>query len=348
MFDWNQLLSAESLPMIWFALLGVLLAGYCILDGFDLGVGVLHLWLPRNETERRLSINSIGPLWDGNEVWLVTFGGALFAMFPYAYATIFSAFYSALTLLLFALIFRAVSMEFRGKMTAAWATRGWDFAFFFSSLLASFLLGVAAGNLIAGLRLNDRGDYVGSLAEQLQPYCLATGWLVVALFALHGAIFLHLKLHGSYQDRAAGAMKFCWAAMAILYAIVTTWTLLRMPRASVNFESYPVLWLVPAANVVLVLATGVQVFRRRALAAFVMNGATIVSLVALLAAALFPNLINATDPVNDLRIADAASSVRTLQIGLLFVVIGLPFVLAYTTVIYWTFRGKTELSSHSY
>jgi len=343
-----DLLSAEQLPMVWFVLIGFLLAGYLILDGFDLGVGILHLLVPRDETERRLSINSIGPLWDGNEVWLVTFGGALLAMFPYAYATAFPAFYTAFMLLLFALIFRAVSMEFRGKMHAKWTRRGWDFGFFLGSFLASFLFGVAGGNIVVGLALNQRGEYQGSLIEQLQPYALATGLFVVALFTLHGSIFLYLKLSGDYQRRTAIAMRIAWVAFAILYVVVSVWTVGWVPRATANFDTYRWLWIIPAINVVLVAGLGWLVWKRRAVAAFATSAAMIASLVVLLAAALFPNLINAVDPAADLRIVDAASSTKTLVIGLIVVGIGLPFVCVYTAIIYWTFRGKTRLESHSY
>lgn len=344
----QSLLDPETLPIIWFVLIGLLLAGYCILDGFDLGVGILHPLVARNDIERRLSINSIGPLWDGNEVWLVTLGGALFAMFPYAYATIFSSFYTAFMLLLFSLIFRAVSMEFRGKMRSRWATRSWDYGFAIGSFGASFLFGVAGGNMIGGLPLNERGEYTGTILDQLQPYPLVTGCFVVALFATHGGIFLQMKLEGDYLERIASATQIGWTMMLILYAIVSAWTLLRIPRAISNFSDLPSLWLIPFVNLALVIATGVFVFRRRPFLAFLCNAASIVSLVVLLATALFPNMVNAANPSADLRIADAASSPLTLKIGLLVVAIGLPFVITYTSVIYWTFRGKTELSKHSY
>ncbi|TWT68238.1 cytochrome d ubiquinol oxidase subunit II [Crateriforma conspicua] len=345
MMSW---LSAESLPFVWFTLIGCLLTGYLILDGFDLGVGVLHLFVPKDETERRLSVNSIGPLWDGNEVWLVTFGGALFAMFPYAYATAFPAFYTAFILLLFALIFRAVSMEFRGKMHSKLGRRMWDIGFGIGSFLAAFLFGVAGGNVVSGLQLNERGDYTGSLMDQLSPYPLACGLLIVLLFTLHGAIFLYMKLTGDYQQRIANTAKVSWVLFAIIYAVVTVWTLATVPRATENFADVPALWLIPIFNVVMITLTGWMVWRRFAFAAFLCNSGSIASMVILLAAALFPNLINATDPAMDLRIVDAASSTRTLTIGLIVVGIGLPFVLIYTTIIYWTFRGKTRLESHSY
>ena len=157
-----------DLHVIWFILLGILLAGYAVLDGFDLGVGIFIRW-PTTITNEGSSINAIGPIWDGNEVWLVTFGGALFAAFPEAYATIFSAFYTAFMLVLTALIFRAASIEFRSKMTSPAWRKAWDFGFFASSVLATLLFGVAVGNGIVGIPLNERGVFTGSLLDELNP-----------------------------------------------------------------------------------------------------------------------------------------------------------------------------------
>src|SRR4051794_21711885 len=172
---------AMDLHVIWFFLLGTLLAGYAALDGFDLGVGILHV-LAKNDYERRLFINSIGPIWDGNEVWLIVFGGALFAAFPDAYATVFSGFYLAFMLLLTALIFRAVSIEFRSKMKHANWRHTWDYGFFGSSLLASILFGVAVGNAIIGIPIDIRGDFNGSFFDLLNPYALVAGLVTAALF----------------------------------------------------------------------------------------------------------------------------------------------------------------------
>src|SRR5262245_39529144 len=173
-----------DLHVVWFILLGVLLAGYAVLDGFDLGVGILHL-LARTDEDRRLFINAIGPIWDGNEVWLVTFGGAMFAAFPNAYATVFSGFYVAFMALLFALIFRAVSIEFRSKMKSPAWRRAWDAGFFGSSVLASLLFGVAVGDSMIGIPLDPRGVFTGAVADLLNPYALFTGFTVIAMFAMH-------------------------------------------------------------------------------------------------------------------------------------------------------------------
>jgi len=235
-----------DLALIWFVLLAALLTGYAILDGFDLGVGILHP-LARTDRERRLFVNAIGPLWDGNEVWLVTFGGALFAMFPEAYATLLSALYVPFMMLLCALILRAVSLEFRGK-SASPGWRGlWDLAFFGSSLTATFLFGVAVGGALVGIPLDERGLFAGRWADLVGPYPTLVGLLAVALFAMHGAIFLFLKTEGAVQERLGRWMWHAWGFFLVLYMLTTMITLVAIPRATANFEHYP--W---AAGVVLI------------------------------------------------------------------------------------------------
>ena len=337
-----------TLNTIWFVLLAVLLAGYAVLDGFDLGVGMLHP-LARDDRERRLFLNSIGPLWDGNEVWLVTFGGALFAMFPEAYATILSGFYLAFVLLLFALIFRAVSIEFRGKVEAPGWQRAWDRAFFGSSLGATFLFGVAVGNGVRGVPLDERGVFVGRFLDLLGPYQLLVGLLTVSLFALHGAIYLYLKTEGRVQDRLGPWMWHAWGTFTALYMLVTIYTLMDVPEAAANFRRYP--W---AATAVVLNVLGIAylpraLYLRHYGRAFAASSFTIVALVFLFAMALYPNVLTASnDPALSLTIYGAASSRTTLRIGLLIAGIGMPFVLAYTGVVYWTFRGKVRLDESSY
>ena len=218
-----------DLNLIWFVLLGILLAGYAILDGFDLGVGILHP-LAKGDDQRRLSMNSIGPIWDGNEVWLVTFGGALLAAFPEAYSTIFEGFYTAFMLLLFCLIFRGVSLEFRSKVKSAAWCRMWDLAFFGSSFVASLLFGVAIGNGLAGLKLNERGEYVGTFLDLLRPYPLLIGVMTVVMFAMHGAIYLHLKTEGEMQARTERWIWHTWGAFLVLHNLTTMATLIFVHR----------------------------------------------------------------------------------------------------------------------
>lgn len=338
-----------DLHVIWFFLLGTLLAGYAVLDGFDFGVGILHP-LAKTDHERRLFLNSIGPIWDGNEVWLVVFGGALFAAFPDAYATVFSGFYTAFMLLLFALIFRAVSIEFRSKMKSAGWRRAWDASFFLSSLVASLLFGVAVGNGLVGINIDHRGVYVGSFFDLLNPYALTAGLVTVAMFAMHGAIYLFLKLpEGEARDRVRGWMWHTWGIFLVLYILGTMYTLVAVPRATANFKNYPWGMVIVLINVLAVANIPRAVYRNKAMEAFLSSTLTIVCLVALFGLALFPNLVAASgDPANTLTVYNAASSQGTLWTMLIIVMIGLPFVLAYTAVVYWTFRGRVELGEHSY
>jgi cytochrome d ubiquinol oxidase subunit II len=337
-----------DLNVIWFVLLGVLLTGYAILDGFDLGVGILHP-LARSDHERRLFINSIGPLWDGNEVWLVTFGGALFAMFPEAYATVFSGFYVAFMLLLCALVFRAVSLEFRGKMKSPrWRTT-WDYGFFASSLVATLLFGVAVGNAVKGIPLDERGVFAGGFFDLLSPYTLLVGLLAVALFAMHGAIYLYLKTEGAVQERLRDWMWHSWGLFLVLYVLTTILTLIEVPRAASNFERFPWAAVIVVLNVLAVANIPRALFAGKYGQAFLSSSATIAAFVFLLGMAIFPNLVTASNDVaNSLDLYDAASSSTTLTIGLLIVAIGMPFVLAYTSLVYWTFRGKVRIGEESY
>jgi cytochrome d ubiquinol oxidase subunit II len=337
-----------DLHVVWFALLGVLLAGYAILDGFDLGVGILHP-LARSDAERRTFVNAIGPLWDGNEVWLVTFGGALFAMFPEAYATVFSGFYTAFMLLLFALILRAVSLEFRSKLASARWRFAWDAAFFVGSLSAPLLFGAAVGNAILGLPLNARGVYLGSFVDLLGPYPLLVGLLSASLFAMHGAIFLYLKTEGAVQERLGRWMWHTWGLFLVLYLLTTMWTLAAVPTALRNFERFPWAAGVVVLSVLAIANVPRALFFRRYGEAFLSTSLTIATLVFVFGMAIFPNLVVARgDPSASLTIYNAASSPKTLGIGLIIAGIGMPFVVAYTGVIYWTFRGKVVLGEHSY
>lgn len=338
-----------DLHVIWFILLGVLLAGYAVLDGFDFGVGILHP-LAKTDHERRLFLNSIGPIWDGNEVWLVVFGGALFAAFPDAYATVFSGFYLAFMLLLFALIFRAVSIEFRSKMKSAGWRRAWDFGFFASSLLASLLFGVAVGNGMLGIQLDQRGVFSGGFFDLLNPYALVAGFVTMAMFAMHGAIYLFLKLpEGEARDDVRRWMWHTWGIFLVLYILGTMYTLVTIPRATANFERYPWAVVIVLVNVFAIANIPRSVQKNMPIQAFASSTLTILCLVALFGIALFPNLVTSRhDAANSLTIYNTASSEGTLWRMLIIVIIGLPFVLAYSAAVYWTFRGRVELGEHSY
>lgn len=338
-----------DIHVIWFCLLGILLAGYAVLDGFDLGVGILHP-LAKTDEERRFFLNSIGPIWDGNEVWLVVFGGALFAAFPDAYATVFSGFYLPFMLLLFALIFRAVSIEFRSKMQSRGWRIAWDTGFFGSSLVASLLFGVAAGNGMIGIALDSAGNYAGSVLDLLNPYSLLAGMVVVSMFAMHGAIYLFLKLpDGSARQTVQGWMWHTWGIFLVLYLLGTIYTLIAVPRATANFGRFPWAVLGVLTSVLAIANIPRAVYRSKPIEAFASSTLVILSLVFLFSIALFPNLVTASNNTeNSLTVYTAASSGGTLWTMLIIALIGMPFVLTYTAVVYWTFRGRVQLGEHSY
>lgn len=341
--------SRETLAFIWFGLLAVLLTGYAILDGFDLGVGILHPFVARSDTERRLVMNSIGPLWDGNEVWLVTFGGALFAAFPEAYATVFSGFYLPFMALLCALILRAVSLEFRSKVYSAGWRRVWDGMFFFGSALATVLYGVAVGNMMLGLPIDDGHEFIGTFSGMLNPFSLCVGVLSLAAFAMHGAIYLYLKTEGEFQKSLRPVMWRTFFVFAAMYLTMTTWTALAVPRALETFHNAPWLWVVPVLNVLAVLNIPRAIYRGIEGHAFFSSSCMIAAFVFLYVVALFPFLVPASnDPSMGITIVNAASSTTTLQIMLIIAVIGMPCVITYTGIIYWTFRGKVQLDETSY
>ncbi|MCB9698751.1 MAG: cytochrome d ubiquinol oxidase subunit II [Alphaproteobacteria bacterium] len=335
-------------PSLWFVLLGVLLGGYAILDGFDLGVGMLHNLIAKDDTERRLVLNSIGPLWDGNEVWLVTFGGALFAAFPEAYATTFSGFYLPFVLLLFMLMFRAAAIEFRSKVhTRTWRAL-WDGAFTVASLGATVLMGVAVGNLVWGVPLKD-GVMRASVLELLHPYALLMGAMTVALFAMHGSLFLYLKTEGELQERVVPWMWRTFGVFNGLYVLVTMATLVERPEVTRHLQEYPAAWALVALNVAAVANIPRCIHHRSAGQAFASSSFVVAVLVFLLGAALYPNLVPALgDPEESLTVYQAASSEATLKLMAGIAVLGMPMVLSYTALVYWTFRGKVKLGEFSY
>lgn len=338
----------ETLQFLWFLIVGFFLMGYAILDGFDLGVGIMHLVLARTDEERRLSMNSIGPLWDGNEVWLVVFGGALFAAFPEAYATGFSAFYLPLHFLLFALIFRAVSLEFRSKSASPLWRGAWDVGFSLASVTAPLIFGVAVGNLILGIDLNERFIFQGGLLDLFSPYALLVGVFTVSTFAMHGTIYMYLKTEGELQERAHTWMWRTFGVFLVLYLLTTIITLQAVPHATANFTEYPVAWVVVVLNVLAIANIPRAIHHDRPAYTFISSCATIAALAFLFAAALFPNVLPALEPAHSLTIHNASSSQGTLFTMAIIAAIGAPLVFTYTAIIYWVFRGKVRLDENSY
>jgi cytochrome d ubiquinol oxidase subunit II len=347
-----------TLQMTWFLLIGLLMAGYAILDGFDLGVGILHLFA-RNDTERRVFMNSIGPLWDGNEVWLVVFGGAMFAAFPKAYAAAFSGFYTGFMLLLCCLIFRGVSMEFRSKQEWKLWRLAWDVAFCVASTTATFLFGVLVGNRMQGLPLGADGDLtrplrlsdllLGPEGGALRGYQLITGLFAVSVFAMHGSIYLYLKTEGELQQRIRRWMWITFFIFLTTYLLLSACTLSSFPASTAKYRQYPLLWIMPVLNFLAILNIPRAIYQGRPFDAFLSSSAAIGAFTFLFGATLFPYMIVSTEnPDYSLTVARAASTEKTLGIMLIVACLGIPFVLAYTATIYWVFRGKVQIGKFSY
>jgi len=337
-----------DLNTIWFVLLTLLLAGYAILDGFDLGVGALHLFV-HEDNERRTFLNAIGPVWDGNEVWLVTGGGALFAAFPEVYATVCSGFYLPFILLLVALIFRAVAIEFRSKHPARWWRRLWDVSFSVASIAAAFLLGIAFGNVVWGVPLDATAEYRHGLLPLLNPYALLMGITTVALFMMHGAIYIVLKTDGPLQAKVRGWVNRTIIAFIIAYATTTMATLVYAPHMTARLKEHPLFFVVPVLTMLAIANIPREIHRNRDFAAFLSSCAAMAGLMGLFAIGVYPNLVLSNPlPAHSLTIYNAASSPKTLAIMLIIAGIGVPLVLAYTASIYYIFRGKVRLDSMSY
>lgn len=341
-------MSLELLQTVWFLLLGFLMTGYAILDGFDLGVGIIHLYM-HSDRDRRMLLNSIGPIWDGNAVWLITFGGALMATFPAAFATAFSSFYLPFMLLLYCLIFRTVSMEFRSKRPGPLWRQLWDMAFSASCTLASFLFGVAVGNMAHGLPINQEQIFVGNIVNLLHPYAILTGLFVVSLFAMHGSIYLCLKTEGELQEHARRIGWVTYGIFIIFYLLTAAATLVFVPNSSSNFTDRPWIWplvfVAFLATAYIPIATYLGQFR----IAFIASCLTILEMVTLFGIALFPNLVTSTlNPEWSLTIFNSSSTFKSLAICLGVVILGFPFVASYLIAINMVFRGKVKLNEHSY
>ncbi|MEN3612944.1 cytochrome d ubiquinol oxidase subunit II [Plantactinospora sp. ZYX-F-223] len=327
-----------DLPTFWFLLIAVLFTGYFILEGFDFGVGILLPVLGRDDRERRVLINTIGPVWDGNEVWLITAAGGLFAAFPGWYASLFSGFYLPLLLVLLALIFRGVAFEYRHKRPeAAWKAR-WDLAIFLGSLIPAALWGVVLGNLLRGVPLDARHDYTGGLLDLLNPYALLGGVTTTALFVTHGAVFLALKTTGEIRVRAGRlAARAATATALVTAAFLAVGLTIRQTPAAVG--------LAVAAALALVGALAATRVRREGWA-FVGTAAAIGLTVAALFAALFPTVLPSTaDPAGTLTIDNAASSAYTLKVMTWVAAFFAPVVLAYQGWTYWVFRKRIGVAN---
>lgn len=335
------------LQNIWFILIGVLLIGYAILDGFDLGVGILQIFTKTNE-DRRILINSIAPFWDGNEVWLLTGGGALFAAFPHVYATVFSGFYLALILLLVGLIFRAVCMEFRGQVESETWQNFWDKAFNISSFLIALLLGVALGNIYTGIPLGSDMNYTGSFFTLLRPMPLFIGLTGLMMIVLQGALYLNMKTEGELQK---SAIKWSMNSFKIFLVLLTLTTIMVPVLTENHFQifisrwgAYPVI----AAIIISLIIIPTYVKKEKFFGAFIASSIIIASMFMIVALTIYPNIVMATDSNFHMVLNEVSASEYTLNAMLIVALIGVPIVLTYTFYIYRIFKGKVKLDEHSY
>lgn len=328
------------LETIWFALWGILWAVYFMLDGFDFGIGTLNPFLARNETDRRMSYNAMGPFWDGNEVWLITAGGVTFAAFPTTYAVMFSSLYAPLLLILFCLIIRGAAFEFRSKVDDRGWRVLWDVCHFIGSFGPALLFGVAFANIFQGIPIDKQGVYHGTLLGLLNPYGILGGLLFVLLFLVHGALWLTIKAHGPLEERASKAASGLWWPLAIVAVVflVATWFKTELYN---NYLTYPILWLVPVVAVVALLLNKLFIFRRAWWKAWFASSVTIVGATLFGVAGLFPKLLpSSLDPAASLTAFNSSSSPLTLTIMLVVALIFVPIVIIYQAWGYYMFKDK--------
>ena len=337
-----------DLNTLWFILIAILWIGFYFLEGFDFGVGMLLPFVGKTDSERRAMLNTIGPHWDGNEVWLLTAGGATFAAFPHWYATMFSGFYLALFLLLFGLIIRGVAFEFRSKDANPRWRRFWDWAIFTGSFLPALLLGVAFANLAKGLPIDASMTFTGNLLTLLNPYGLLGGLATVAVFLLHGAAFLSLKTDGELRVKAEAVAKKLWVpavALVVLLAVATFFYTDMVERHGL------VPGIIPLGALISLLMAGWFIQRKQTGWAFGMTGLSIVLTQVTFFIIMFPRvMISSTNEAFSLDIWNASSSPYTLKVMTIVALIFVPIVLAYQGYTYWVFRKRvtTEKKTPAY
>jgi cytochrome bd ubiquinol oxidase subunit II len=332
-----------DLQDLWFLLISVLFIGFFFLEGFDYGVGILLPFLGKNDQERRVVINSIGPVWDANEVWMITAGGAIFAAFPQWYATLFSGFYLALVLILLALIFRGVAFEFRSKEENPTWRKAWDWAIFGGSALPALLWGVAFGNLVEGTPINAEMTFTGNFFDLLSPYTIIAGLAGLVIFILHGAIFLSLKTDGVVRERAEAVAQRLWVpvlVVAIVLAAANYAYIDIFDKVGVNPG------IMPVASAGALLGVGYFLREKDYGWAFVLMGLTILFSVATFFWFLYPNvMVSSTNDAFNLTIENAAASQKTLEIMTVVALIFVPIVLIYQGWSYWVFRQRVSVES---
>lgn len=367
----SEIIDYQTLKLVWWLFVGVLLIGFAIMDGFDMGVTTLLPFLGKTDDERRVIINSVGPVWEGNQTWLITAGGAIFAAWPLVYAAAFSGLYVALLLVLFALFFRPVGFDYRSKMESPAWRNGWDWALFVGGFVPSLVFGVAFGNLLLGLPFHYddtlRSFYTGSFWALLNPFALLCGLVSLTMLLMHGAIYLQLRTEGVVQKRAARAARISGITCAILFALAGLWLaagiegyrLLQIPDVNSainplhktvekvagawlsNYTTYPWMTLAPTvgfAGIALALLSAAKKWER---CAFVFSSLALAGIILTAGFSMFPFIMpSSTDPVSSLTLWDAVSSKKTLGIMFIVTLIFLPLILIYTSWVFRVLRGK--------
>lgn len=339
----------NDMEFVWFTVFVILLTGYAILDGFDLGVGMLNLFVKKDE-ERRIILNSIGPVWDGNAVWLVTAGGALFAGFPPIYATICSSFYVPVMLLLTGLIFRAVAIEFRSKQPMKWWRSTWDGLFAIASFIIAMGLGSVMGSLIHGIPLNSEGEFIGEFMDLLKPYALLVGLLTVACFFMHGSIYLLMKTEDALHDKLRSYVTPAIIFFILVYAVTTLFTLIYYPHMVQAMKDRPGFFIIAIINIFAIANIPREIFHGRDGRAFISSCVNIICLLSLYGIGTYPNVVRAVNNPEEysLTIYNSSSSLFTLELLLIIALIGMPLVIAYTIAVYYVFHGKVKIEHTSY
>ena len=364
-----MLLDYETLRVVWWLLIGLLLIGFAIMDGFDLGVAMWLPWLGKTDMERRILINSIGPTWEGNQVWFILGGGAIFAAWPTLYALSFSGFYLAMLVVLLALILRPVGFKYRSKLNNQTWRSAWDWALFIGGFVPALIFGVALGNVLQGVPFyfdeNLRIFYTGTFLQLLNPFALCCGILSVLMLAMHGAFFIQVKTEGVIQKRAKRSARWCAFLVIILFIILGFWTfygingfilngvvphdgpsnptykeaMIQIGAWFNNYRDYPITTLVPVLSLLCALLA--ILLASKPVLAFVLSGMSVGTLIATVGVSMFPFILpSSTHPNNSLIVWDSSSSQMTLFIMLIATVIFLPVILAYTAWVYRVLRGK--------
>ncbi|MFY7843284.1 MAG: cytochrome d ubiquinol oxidase subunit II [Rhabdochlamydiaceae bacterium] len=337
------------LEIFWYFIFIIATIFYMILDGFDLGVGCVHL-LARTDLQRRIFLNSIGPVWDGNEVWLVVLVGSLFAGFPPVYASLMSSFYLFVMLFITALIFRAVAIEFRSKEAYAFWRKTWDVIFSLSSAAISFGIGIVLGNLVTGIAVDENHEFIGSFSDFFHPYSVVAGLMTMSLLSMHGLIYLIMKTEGDLQDKMKKWVKISMIIFLFIYSLFTYMTGVYAPYILDKIMIYPYLSVVPVSIFFSVFQIYRLLNKGREGWAFILSSLSILLCISLFVLGTFPVLIRSSlnPDLYSLTIHNSASSTLTLKILAIIVLIGLPFVVGYGIYLYRVFKGKVQIEDSSY